>query len=163
MRRCRLPARRVTVPAQRQRAANRDWNRSCKDAGPCGGTASGERSPVFSGLSSPSAGSEGLRCGGGCGYRQTGPPGGCRDPWVALPVRCRRCSRWVTPAEGAEAPGPLTGGARRGRCCRGPAEPELQQNEYRLRPGPQPAWQAQPAPGQMFPSVVRKKSGVGTC
>lgn len=107
----------------------------------------------FSGLSSPPAGSEELRGGGGCGYRQTGPPWGCRDPSVAQPIRCRRRSRWVTPAEGAEAPGPLTGGARRGRCCRVPGRPEA--------PAEQEPPPPRPAAGLLGAARTRSDASIG--
>lgn len=67
----------------------------------------------------------GARGGRGCRYRQPGPPGAAVILGSAA-RRCRRCSRWVTPAEGGGGPGPFNGrgGAGRGRCCRGPGRPE---------------------------------------
>lgn len=57
---------------QRQRAANRDWNRSRKDEGPCGGIPGGE-ARQFSAVYPLRL--RGARGGRGCRYRQTGPPG----------------------------------------------------------------------------------------
>lgn len=83
LRRSRLPLPGVSpCRPQRQPTANRDWNRSRKDEGPCGGTPGGERSPVFSGLSSPPAGSEGRQ---GLPLPSARAPWGCRDPRERCP------------------------------------------------------------------------------
>lgn len=76
LRRSRLPLPGVSPSRpQLQRAANRDWIRSRKDAGPCGGTSAGERSPVLRCSSSPPTGSEELRGGGSAVTVKPGPFG----------------------------------------------------------------------------------------